>query len=69
MDRGACWATAHGVTKSQDMTKRLSPPLRNISHLSLKRRISEAALHPKGLTGKPALAVRHDTSLIQNLMI
>ena len=24
MDRGAWWVTVHGVTKSQDMTERLS---------------------------------------------
>ena len=55
--------------KESDKTKRLSLPLRCISHLSLKQRISEAASNPKGLTGKPSLAVRHDTSLIQNVMI
>ena len=30
MDRGACWATVHGVAKESDMTERLTLSLLNI---------------------------------------
>ena len=39
MDRGACWATVHGVTKSQTRLKRLSRTTK-VNLLAYSRRIS-----------------------------
>ena len=37
MDRGACWATVHGIAKELDTTERLNNKKQQISIMSSKK--------------------------------